>query len=216
MTTFSKWFATGAIAAIGLFSLVGSTIADEKASGDHPAKAALNDDDVAHHATLGVSLSETATGVRVIAVLPASPAAKAGIQVGDEIRYLGEQRVRTAHDLIEEVGEYRPGSVVQLTIRRNGEQQVLTAKLGSQATAQKPPRRAPETRFYSTAPSAPSRQQQLSDRVRNLQNQLMQLQQELNRLQGEQFGQQPAWTGGRAWNAEQRRGEANDDPALFQ
>ena len=75
----------------GVFLSGGYLWGDDPASkkpsdSDRPAGAANNDDDALHHGTLGVSLGETATGVRVIAVMPGSPAAHVGLHVGDEIR----------------------------------------------------------------------------------------------------------------------------------
>ncbi len=88
-----------------------------------------------HHAALGVSLREADGHVTVIAVLPGSPAARAGLQAGDVIRYVGDQRIATAQGLAEEIGEYRPGSQVELSIRRNGEKQTVSARLGSRQSA---------------------------------------------------------------------------------
>ncbi len=93
-----------------------------------------DDDDAQHHAALGVSLRESDGRVTVIAVLPGSPAARAGLRNGDVIRYVGDQRIATAAGLAEEIGEYKPGSQVELSIRRNGEKQTLTANLGSRQT----------------------------------------------------------------------------------
>jgi len=89
------------------------------------------DADAQHHAALGISVADNDGRVRVIAILPASPAAKAGLQVGDEIRYVDDQRIRTAEGLTEEVGEKQPGSNVELSIRRNGERRTVQARLGS-------------------------------------------------------------------------------------
>ena len=78
-------------------------------------------DDAQHHAALGISMSDSEGHVRVIAVMPGSPAARAGLQVGDEIRAVGDQRIRTAQGLTEEIEEQQPGATVELSIRRNGE-----------------------------------------------------------------------------------------------
>jgi hypothetical protein len=88
-------------------------------------------DDPQHHASLGISMVESDGRVRVVAVLPGSPAARAGLQVGDEVRYVDDQRIRTTEGLQEEVNERQPGSTVELSIRRNGEKQTLHARLGS-------------------------------------------------------------------------------------
>ena len=77
--------------------------------------------DDAHHAILGVSLAESDGHVHVTAIMPGSPAAKAGLQVNDEIRAVDDQRIRTVEGLTEEIGQQQPGSTVELSIRRNGE-----------------------------------------------------------------------------------------------
>ena len=89
------------------------------------------DDDAQHHASLGISMHEDDGRVTVIGVMPGSPAAKAGLRVGDTIRYVGDQKIATAQGLAEEIGEYRPGSKVDLSIRRNGEKQTVSVTLGS-------------------------------------------------------------------------------------
>ena len=69
--------------------------------------------------------------VRVVAVMPGSPAARAGLQVGDEIRSVDDQRIRTTEGLTDEICEKQPGAKVELSIRRNGEPSTLHARLAS-------------------------------------------------------------------------------------
>ncbi len=88
-------------------------------------------EDAQHHAALGISMSESDGHVRVIAVMPGSPAARAGVQVGDEIRAVDDQKIRTTQGLTEEIEEQQPGATVELSIRRNGERKTLQAKLAS-------------------------------------------------------------------------------------
>ena len=166
-----------------------------------------NDDNAHHHAALGVSLKESDGHVSVIAVMPGSPAAKAGLRVGDQIRYVGEQRIRTAQGLAEEVGEYRPGSQVDLAIRRDGERQTVTATLGSRRAAFGERERLNQNEgsnqqgdsqanrdsqsvrgrtVYSYGPAnqqTDQSRQQVNQRVQDLQQQLTRIQQELNNLQ---------------------------------
>ena len=66
-------------------------------------------DDAEHHAALGISMVEKDGHVRVAAVMPGSPAARAGLQVDDEIRAVGDQRIRTTDGLTEEISEQQPG-----------------------------------------------------------------------------------------------------------
>ncbi len=109
---------------------------DRQQNGREQSRRADDDDDnVQHHAALGVSLNESDGHVRVIAVAPGGPAAKAGLRVGDEIRYVGDERIRTAQGLAEEIADYHPGEKVDLSIRRNGERQTVQAQLASRETA---------------------------------------------------------------------------------
>jgi HSP20 family molecular chaperone IbpA len=90
-----------------------------------------NNQEDQHHASLGISMVEQDGHVRVTAVMPGSPAAKAGVQVNDEIRAVDEQRIRTAEGLSEEIGEKQAGATVELAVRRNGERRTLRARLAS-------------------------------------------------------------------------------------
>ncbi len=169
-----------------------------------------DDDDAQHHAALGVSLRESDGHVTVIAVLPGSPAARAGLRNGDVIRYVGDQRIATAAGLAEEIGEYKPGSQVELSIRRNGEKQTLTANLGSRQSLMRDRinRNRDDARMannqvtynqndpnnrgnaqtdgrrmrYSLDPANGGQRQQVDQRIQNLQQRLSQVQQELNNL----------------------------------
>jgi len=174
---------------------------------DQGRRADRDDDNALHHAVLGVSLGESDGHVHVIAVMPGSPAAKAGLRVGDVIRYVGDQRIATAQGLAEEISEYRPGSQVDLAIRRDGEKQTVTAKLGSSqfgsaerdrfnqngdATQQRnrqsngdlqASRGRAAYSYRSANPQNDGSQAQVSQKLRDLQRQISQLQHELNDLQ---------------------------------
>jgi hypothetical protein len=166
-----------------------------------------NDENAQHHAALGVSLTESDGQVKVIAVLPGSPASRAGLQVGDEIRYVGDQRIRTAEGLAEEIGEYHPGSQVELSIRRDGEKKTLHARLASQESTFSSRERGNRNAGYQSgwndnrqanraqraAYSYGGNEEQqnasmLSQQVRTLQQQVSRLQQEVNELRMEQSG----------------------------
>ena len=105
----------------------------QKSSKDQSNRDNDNDSNAnaKHHAALGVSLQDGDGRLRVIAVLPGSPAALAGIRNGDEIISADGERVRTAQQLTDEIGEKQPGDQVSLGIRRNGERQTLKANLVS-------------------------------------------------------------------------------------
>jgi hypothetical protein len=168
-----------------------------------------DDENARHHAALGVSLAESDGQVRVVAVLPGSPAAQAGLQAGDQIRYVGDQRIRTAQGLAEEIGEYRPDSQVELSIRRDGEKKTLTARLASQESTfrnrerwnrgnndqsdnrwnnERQANRANRAAYsYGTA-DGQADAGQLGQQVRMLQQQVARLQQQVNQLQANQGG----------------------------
>lgn len=119
-----------------------------------------SDDHVHHHAALGVLIGNSQDGVSVVGIIPGSPAALAGLRVGDVIHGVGDQRIRTTQELTEEIREYHPGSAIDLSVRRDGERRVVSATLASQESTLR------------------NRHQ----RIRTLQQQVARLQQELDRL----------------------------------
>jgi membrane-associated protease RseP (regulator of RpoE activity) len=82
-----------------------------------------------HHAALGISMEEQDGHVHISAILPGSPAARAGLRVGDEIRSVAGEKIRTTDGLRDEIAEQRPGSRVELSIRRNGQRQTVQVRL---------------------------------------------------------------------------------------
>jgi hypothetical protein len=176
------------------------------------------DADAQHHAALGISVVDHDGRVRVIAILPASPAAKAGLQVGDEIRYVDDQRIRTAEGLTDEVGEKQPGSNVELSIRRNGERRTVQARLAS--SQEMAANRGQNNRYAanddnnynnrgnrqngwnqnqsqngwnrnrasSYDPNAQSGSQSVNQQIRTLRQQVAQLQQEVDDLRNQSAG----------------------------
>lgn len=63
-------------------------------------------------AYLGVEIALDRSGATVVEVLASSPAARAGISVGDEITALGGHRVTTAAALLDRLRLYHPGNRV--------------------------------------------------------------------------------------------------------
>lgn len=69
------------------------------------------------------------SGALVRTVKKSSPAAKAGLQVGDVILSVSGQKVENASKLPVIVSSYKPGSEIALDILRDGKPMTLTAKL---------------------------------------------------------------------------------------
>jgi serine protease Do len=99
----------------------------------------------ASHARLGVSVQEVnqtlaesfkldkPEGALVSSVEPGSPAAKAGLQVGDVIRQVEDQPIVGSGDLPALIGQALPGDKVKLDVWRQGKSVALTAQLGDAA-----------------------------------------------------------------------------------
>jgi putative serine protease PepD len=90
------------------------------------------------HALIGVSVtdaastpSSTATGARLRTVTAGSPAAKAGLQVGDVVTKLDSQRIDTADALVAAVRSHAPGQTVTVTYTRGGTSATAQVTLGS-------------------------------------------------------------------------------------
>lgn len=74
---------------------------------------------------------EQATGALVAKVLPGSPAARAGLQVGDIVRSVDGEPVRASNDLPVIVGGTQPGKEVTLNVWRRDKEVEIKVKLGS-------------------------------------------------------------------------------------
>ncbi len=77
------------------------------------------------------------TGALIAKVLPDSPAAKAGLQVGDIVRSVNGEEVRSSTELPVMVGNLVPGKEVTLGIWRKGQQIEQKVVLGSANDGQK-------------------------------------------------------------------------------
>lgn len=83
---------------------------------------------------LGVLLTTSRDEVSVADVIPGSPADLAGLRAGDEIRYVGDQRIRTTQALTDTIRGFEPGTQVDLLVLRNGRRQIVEAKLAAHET----------------------------------------------------------------------------------
>ena len=82
---------------------------------------ALASGETVSHAYLGVSLEDGAEAPKVTAVSDGSPAASAGLRVGDEIVEIDGEPVGSGDDLRSELEEREPGTKVTVTVVRGGE-----------------------------------------------------------------------------------------------
>jgi 2-alkenal reductase len=75
-----------------------------------------------------------AAGIQISAVVTGSPAAQAGLRVGDVVTMLNDQQIDQEHPLQSLMVKFRPGDKVRLTIIRDGATQVLEVTLGRATT----------------------------------------------------------------------------------
>lgn len=104
--------------------------------------ATLSDEhDVFRRAALGVTLSRVShDGVRVLQVVPDSPAAKAGLKMGDRILALNGQHTTGYADVIQMIGTLEPYTEIEILVDRYGLQGTLRATLlGEQQVFRGPP-----------------------------------------------------------------------------
>ena len=87
-------------------------------------------------------------GVRVIQgtlriehIDPGTPAAKAGLRPNDEFIKVGDLRPATFDEVAERISGLRPGTTLQLEIRRGGKTQALSVRLGVRPEQAGPPPR---------------------------------------------------------------------------
>jgi putative serine protease PepD len=88
------------------------------------------------HAWLGLSdgaaSATTLDGARVGHVFSGSPAERAGVQVGDVIKRVGQTPVQSPEDVAAAVSSHHPGQTVDVVVQRSGRTLTLHATLGTQ------------------------------------------------------------------------------------
>jgi len=72
-----------------------------------------------------------AAGALVATVETDSPAAKAGLRAGDVVTAVGGKAISTPRDLARAIGDARPGSTVELAVRRDGAAQDVRVTLAA-------------------------------------------------------------------------------------
>jgi membrane-associated protease RseP (regulator of RpoE activity) len=78
------------------------------------------------------------TGALVRSVVPAGPAAQAGVQAGDIVQKVGDQTLDAEHTLRDLVLAHKAGDEITLAILRGGATQSLTVKLSESAASPLP------------------------------------------------------------------------------
>jgi putative serine protease PepD len=96
----------------------------------------IMDGGTASKPVLGVQGGDSApsaaeSGARIAAVQAGSPAAQAGLAVGDVVTKVGDARVEDFSDLIARIGSYAPGQQVTLTVGSGGADRQIQVTLGS-------------------------------------------------------------------------------------
>lgn len=101
--------------------------------------------DVAKRAALGVTLSKSAHGggVRVLKIVPGSPADKAGLKIGDRLVAIDDEPVTSYSELIRLIGESQPGGDLKMDVDRYGLEGTLHASLTRLPQVFTQPRPAP-------------------------------------------------------------------------
>ncbi len=82
---------------------------------------------------LGVVLEDSADGAMIRGVMPGSPAAEAGLEVGNIVLQLGKVIVKDTRSLIEEVGRYKAGNILNVRVRAGSIEQEVEVKLTAAA-----------------------------------------------------------------------------------
>jgi len=147
------------------------------------------------HAGLGVTLWEDNEGrVLISHVAPGSPAARAGLQTGDELLRFDDERIDSASEFIDDIRDKDPGAKIDLTIRRNGRKQDVQAKLVARDEAFRNVR----NRTFAEDDSRGEYDQPIQDwstsgglegAVQELQRQVTQLRREVDQLRRQQGSQ---------------------------
>jgi C-terminal processing protease CtpA/Prc len=81
---------------------------------------------------LGVTLDtdgDSQQGVTIERTYPAGPAARAGLNAGDQILQVAGQQVATYEDVLQALSQTSPGDSVDLVVATNGQQQQVSVRL---------------------------------------------------------------------------------------
>ena len=81
-------------------------------------------------AWLGVEMGAGESGLGVGGLTPGSPAAKAGIHAGDEIRQIDGAAMKSAQEVVETVGGHAAGETIKLSVHRQDQDLEISVRLG--------------------------------------------------------------------------------------
>lgn len=185
-------------------------------------RAGFSDDtkkpDLSKRGAIGVYLYESTDHVLVSKVMPKSPAEKAGLKVGDDIRYVNNERIKTANALIDEIASFTPGTHMEVVLRRAGKSQTVKVNVISHAELYgDTPRPKPVVATVATPGTASS---ETIRRMRVLEQKMARLQQELDQLKTVPYVAPPVPPTTtfdiNSWLDQHRDGDNDGDPALFQ
>lgn len=110
---------------IGAFVLLGSMLL-------HASALAQQGSGSSPSAFLGVRLDRTSAGqVRLIAILPGSPASRSGLSRGDIVVEIGGRQIATTNDVITAVQSHSVGDQLQVVILREGQRRAVGVALGA-------------------------------------------------------------------------------------
>ena len=84
------------------------------------------------HAYVGVRILDVSGGAKITTIVKGSPAAKAGLKVGDVVTAFDGKAINSADDLTAAVFQAKSGQTVSVTVRRDGETKHLSITLGVQ------------------------------------------------------------------------------------
>ena len=78
------------------------------------------------------------TGAVIAGLLRRGPGAEAGLRPGDVIVQIGEEKINDSRDVMNAIAAVKPDSTVEVTVRRNGENQRLSVKVGKRPAIRRP------------------------------------------------------------------------------
>jgi putative serine protease PepD len=87
------------------------------------------------HAYVGIRIESVPSGAKVVKVVSGSPAAKAGLQVGDVITAFNGKPITSADELTAVVSAAKPGEKVTVTVNRGGTTKHVSVTLGVQPSS---------------------------------------------------------------------------------